>query len=56
MTAARDSRRDPVCGMTVSPDTELRHVHAGAEYLFCSAGCRENSPKVKVMGKYHITI
>jgi len=32
---------DPVCGMTVSPDTELRHEHAGTEYLFCSAGCRE---------------
>jgi Cu+-exporting ATPase len=27
--------------MTVSPDTGLRHVHAGTEYLFCSAGCRE---------------
>jgi len=32
---------DPVCGMTISPDTELRHVHAGTEYLFCSAGCLE---------------
>jgi Cu+-exporting ATPase len=32
---------DPVCGMTVSPDTELRHRHAGTEYLFCSNGCRE---------------
>ncbi len=32
---------DPVCGMTVSPDTELHHEHAGTEYLFCSAGCRE---------------
>jgi len=32
---------DPVCGMTVSPDTELRLVHAGTEYLFCSSGCRE---------------
>jgi len=32
---------DPVCGMTVSPDTGLRHVHAGTEYLFCSPGCRD---------------
>jgi len=32
---------DPVCGMTVSPDTELRHRYAGNEYLFCSAGCRD---------------
>jgi Cu+-exporting ATPase len=35
------SQRDPVCGMTVSPDTGLRHEHAGTEYLFCSTGCRE---------------
>jgi len=41
MKAARDGRRDPVCGMTVSPDTGLCHVHAGTEYLFCSAGCRK---------------
>jgi len=32
---------DPVCGMMVAPDTRLRHVHAGTEYLFCSPGCRE---------------
>jgi len=31
---------DLVCGMTVSPDSELRHVHDGTEYLFCSPGCR----------------
>ena len=33
--------RDPVCGMTVSMDS--RHVtsHAGQQYAFCSAGCRE---------------
>jgi Cu+-exporting ATPase len=31
---------DPVCGMTPKPDTPHRATHAGAEYLFCSAGCR----------------
>ncbi len=31
---------DPVCGMQVEPDTELRHEHEGREYLFCSAHCR----------------
>ena len=31
--------KDPVCGMTVSPDTKLRHVHEGETYLFCSAKC-----------------
>ncbi len=32
--------RDPVCGMTVRPDTTHRHTHEGREYRFCCAGCR----------------
>src|SRR5262245_53735634 len=32
--------RDPVCGMTVKPDSPHRHTYQGREYLFCSAGCR----------------
>ncbi|MDP1630223.1 MAG: heavy metal translocating P-type ATPase [Caulobacter sp.] len=32
---------DPVCGMTVDPKTTTHHAsHAGANYHFCSAGCR----------------
>ncbi len=31
---------DPVCGMTVTEDSEHRHVYDGAEYLFCSDSCR----------------
>src|SRR5262245_7076709 len=31
--------RDPVCGMSVGPNSPHRHVHAGREYRFCSAGC-----------------
>jgi Cu+-exporting ATPase len=31
--------KDPVCGMTVSPDTPHRLQHDGTTYLFCSAGC-----------------
>jgi P-type Cu+ transporter len=31
--------KDPVCGMTVKPDTELRHVHEGKTYLFCNPKC-----------------
>src|SRR5512144_2268535 len=31
---------DPVCGMTVKPDSPHRHVHEGREYLFCCGGCR----------------
>jgi Cu+-exporting ATPase len=31
--------KDPVCGMTVSPDSRLRHVHEGHTYLFCSTKC-----------------
>jgi Cu+-exporting ATPase len=30
---------DPVCGMTVSPDTKLRHEHEGKTYLFCNPKC-----------------
>jgi Cu+-exporting ATPase len=33
---------DPVCGMTVDPATAKFHaVHAGREFHFCSARCRE---------------
>jgi YHS domain-containing protein len=35
-----DNNIDPVCGMTVSPDTKLRHEHAGKTYLFCSPKCQ----------------
>ena len=31
--------KDPVCGMTVSSDSRLRHVHEGHTYLFCSTKC-----------------
>ncbi|MFV0299074.1 MAG: HAD-IC family P-type ATPase, partial [Hyphomicrobiaceae bacterium] len=34
--------KDPVCGMTVDPQTARhRHAHAGHDYFFCSARCRE---------------
>ena len=32
--------RDPVCGMTVKPDSPHVHAHEGFEYRFCSAGCK----------------
>src|SRR5215204_2450451 len=33
--------KDPVCGMTVDPDTaQHRAEHNGHPYYFCSAGCR----------------
>ena len=33
---------DPVCGMQVDPNTTSHHVsHAGTDYHFCSARCRE---------------
>ncbi|MCG6933399.1 MAG: heavy metal translocating P-type ATPase [Gallionella sp.] len=31
---------DPVCGMTVKPDTNLRHLHNGKTYLFCNPKCQ----------------
>ncbi|MDH5671074.1 MAG: heavy metal translocating P-type ATPase [Myxococcales bacterium] len=35
------SGRDPVCGMDVSDGSPHRHTHAGHDYFFCSARCRE---------------
>ncbi|MEE4109473.1 MAG: heavy metal translocating P-type ATPase [Halieaceae bacterium] len=32
---------DPVCGMSVSPDTDHRHEYRGEQYFFCSARCRD---------------
>jgi P-type Cu+ transporter len=37
--AEKDTALDPVCGMTVSSDTELRAVHNGQTHYFCSASC-----------------
>jgi YHS domain-containing protein len=31
---------DPICGMSVDPDSPLRADHAGTTYLFCSSSCR----------------
>ncbi|HEX5961642.1 MAG TPA: heavy metal translocating P-type ATPase [Rhodanobacteraceae bacterium] len=40
--AAVQGAIDPVCGMTVDPETSKhRAVHAGHTYHFCSARCRE---------------
>jgi len=37
------SEIDPVCGMTVDPNTaEYRSLHKGETYYFCSAGCKES--------------
>ena len=33
--------KDPVCGMSVDPETAKHHAaHGGQNYYFCSAGCR----------------
>jgi len=32
--------RDPVCGMSVKPESPHRTDHRGKTYLFCGAGCR----------------
>ncbi|MHC4860189.1 MAG: P-type ATPase, partial [Planctomycetota bacterium] len=37
--AEEGSLRDPVCGMSVKPDGEHRHVHEGKEFHFCSGHC-----------------
>jgi len=30
---------DPVCGMTVDTDTDLKTEHEGETFYFCSRGC-----------------
>ena len=32
---------DPVCGMTVEPETAIVVVHVGASYYFCATACAE---------------
>ena len=39
--AKGDTHIDPVCGMTVKPDSPHRATHAGQAVHFCSARCRE---------------
>src|SRR5512135_3392866 len=33
------SLKDPVCGMTVGPDSGVRHSHGGRMFAFCSEDC-----------------
>ncbi len=40
-TAVRPQKKDPVCGMSVAADSPNRYRHAGAEFVFCSATCRD---------------
>ncbi len=36
---AAGSFRDPVCGMTVAPDSPWRTTYEGKEYTFCCQPC-----------------
>lgn len=39
-TSLTNGRLDPVCGMTVNPETSPHYAeHEGEDYYFCSAGC-----------------
>jgi Cu+-exporting ATPase len=37
--------KDPVCGMTVPPDSPNKYSYKGKEYLFCRMGCLEKFKK-----------
>ncbi len=41
MTDGNETATDPVCGMSVNPATALGYAHAGRNYHFCCAGCRD---------------
>jgi P-type Cu+ transporter len=47
-------RRDPVCGMTPSPETAHRLTHQGEEVLFCSVGCKAKfeADPLKYLGQH----
>ncbi len=38
--AKRSALLDPVCGMTVSENSQHRAEHAGQQFFFCCGGCR----------------
>ena len=40
-TSETDTFTDPVCGMTVSADSEHHFKHEGIDYYFCCDGCRQ---------------
>jgi Cu+-exporting ATPase len=37
---AAPALKDPVCGMTVTPQSKHAHEHDGQPFYFCSAGCK----------------
>mgnify|MGYP005847202219 CR=1 FL=1 len=39
--ASVELKKDPVCGIYVSPDTKVRKTIAGKDYYFCSERCRD---------------
>ena len=38
--AAANATIDPVCGMSVSPNSTHHAMHEGQHFAFCSASCR----------------
>ena len=40
-TGCAGEPRDPVCGMTVTPETAIALEHDGRTYHFCCAGCKD---------------
>ena len=48
-------RTDPVCGMTVSENSDIRADHHGEQYLFCSNGCKDKflSDPEKYLTSHH---
>ena len=57
LSATSDAEeRDPVCGMIVKAESPHRFTHAGREYRFCCAGCREKfaaDPDRYLRGRAH---
>ena len=57
-TMMRMASKDPVCGMSVRPDSPHRLEYAGDTYLFCCAGClakfRDNPTRYLETVSHHV--
>jgi len=41
LNASNSTTKDPICGMTVDPDTSLHAEHDGKTFYFCSSHCQQ---------------
>jgi len=50
---AQENLTDPVCGMSVTADSEHHHQHDDKDYYFCSASCHDKFTAADRSGLRH---